>query len=388
MRNLFVLSLTAALAAACASTPRTPADTAPSMVMEPVVWTGGDSLLAPLLTQPELSEAKIDSLTERLGLDFYERLAIVSEDTTAPWMVRANALRVLAQNRVATELPTFATALATRDERVRIMAAAMLRDYLPIRPEATVEILAFALKDKSPRVQSAALEVLSDRDAAVLRAYLPNAASPELRNIALDLIRASEERGFALSGDTAGVLARSGPNGALLTFRPTTRWPQWEAAVGDLYLTLPRQQPVVVARGVEQVGNVVPAFFTADATTLVYEVNREVHTRILATGADTKIADGIAPRVLPFTNLVIYLRERPKDTRPTRDGAQLHYDVLRIPAAGGTSDLVGSLQTSTSYGRRGSYSPARWFRIIENEGNFYLSGENMEPFLLPSPFDK
>jgi hypothetical protein len=388
MRNLFVLSLTAVLTAACSSTQQSLGDTAPVMVMEPVAWPGGDSLLAPLLTQPELSEAKTDSLIERLGLDFYERLATISEDTTAPWMVRVNALRVLSQHRIATELPTFATALSTKDERVRISAAASMRDFLPIRPEATVELLAFALKDKSARVQSAALEVLSDRDADVLRAYLPNAASPALRGIALDLIRASEERGFALTGDSAGVLTRSGPNGSTLTFRPTTRWPQWEAAVGDLILTLPKQQPVVVARGVEQVGNVVPAFFTANDSTLVYEVNREIRARNVATGADIKLADGIAPRVLPFSNVVIFLRDRPKDARPTRDGSTLHYDVMRIPATGGTADLTGSLTTSVSHGRRGSYSPARWFRIIENEGNFYLSGENMEPFLLPSPFDK
>lgn len=324
----------------------------------------------------------------RLGAtDYEERLGIAAEDTTAPWLVRLNALKLLAQRGAVAQLPAFTESLKARDERVRVAAAAHMREFMSIRPEAAIDVLRFALRDPSIRVQTAALQVLGDRDIAVLREFLPRAKNEDVRKITLDLIRAGEERGAPLVAiDTLGTLERTTATGVKLTFRPTRRWPQWDAAVGDLIVTLPKQKPVVVAQGVEQVGKVVPAFFANDDKTLVYEVNREIHARDLAGGASKKIADGIAPRVLPFTNDVLYFVEQDKRRSITPNSIGTKYDLMRVPVAGGTPASIGAIGTNMLNNVKGNYSTVRWSRIEEQEGTFYLVGDMIEDFKLPSVF--
>jgi hypothetical protein len=235
-------------------------------------------------------------------------------------------------------------------------------------------------------VQTAALQVLADRDVGLLRDYLARTKNAELRTIAIDLIRAAEERGAPLVADANGIIERTTANGVKLTYRPTTRWPAWDASVGDLIVTPAGRKAVTVAKGVEVVGNVVPAFFTADGTTLVYEVNRTIHAHNLATGADVKLADGIAPRVLPFTSDVIYFVEARDKRMQTSDGFGTRYDAYRIPAAGGTAVAVGQFGASIRNNLKGAYSPTRWSRIEEEDGDFYLAGETITPLKLPNPF--
>lgn len=360
------------------------------MVADSVQWDR-DEDLAPVLVQPQLTPYVMEGAERvemRLGAaEFAERLGIVAEDTTAPWLVRLNALRLLADRGDVSELPSFVTALKASDERVRIAAVAGMREYMMVRPEAATAILAFALKDPSPRVQSAALQMLGDRDVKLLRDFYARSTNKELRIITMDLIRAAQERGAALvEKDTAGTLERSTSNGTILTFRPTTHWKKWDAAVGTLTVTLPRKKPLVIASGVEAVGKVVPAFFSTDGNTLVYELNRAIHARDLVSGADRKLADGIAPRVLPFTEDIIYMAEIPGKRIETPNSVGFKYQIMRVAMAGGTPQPIGQIGASALNDQKGNYSAIRWARIREQEGTFTLTGDMIDPFQLPSPF--
>ena len=386
--RVLVLSVVLAFGA-CASNPRSD-DPRRMTVTGPVEWND-DVDLAPVLVQPQLNQAEMSAaehVEARIGpLEFRERLGGIAEDTTAPWLVRLNALKLLAHRGATSELPVFVTALNARDERVRIAAVAAMREFMKIRPQSATAILAHALKDSSIHVQTTALQMLGDRDIRVLRDFLKRTQNREVRAIALDIVRAAEERGAPLEPkDSTGTLERTTANGAILTFRPTTRWPKWDAAVGEVSVTLPGKKPIVVAAGVEQVGNVVPAFFSSDGKTLVYELNREIHARDIETGADRKLAAGIAPRVLPFSDDVIYFTEAGTKRSKTPNSVSLKYDVMRMPVAGGTPVRIGQINARASNDLKGNYSNVRWSRVQEQEGSFTLVGEMLDPLPLPSPF--
>jgi hypothetical protein len=381
---LFVMVLALA---ACGGNP--PVEKAqPMVVTDSVVWNG-DPDLAPLLVRPQLGAAEWEAagrIEARIGGSaFLDRLGAAAEDNSAPWLVRLNALRVLENRRAVTQLGAFGAAMNASDERVRIASVAAMREFMGVSAASARQILVMGLHDPSPRVQTAALQVLADRDVEPLRDYLGRTKNAELRTIALDLIRAAEERGAPLVPDANGNIERVTASGVKLTYRPTTRWPAWDASVGELTVTPAGKKAALVAKGVEVVGNVVPAFFTSDGTTLVYEVDRTIHTYNLVTGADVKLADGIAPRILPFTNDVIYFVEDPDRRIETRDGFSLRYNVFRIPAAGGTATSIGQFGASLRQDLKGNYSAVRWSRIFEQDGEFYLSGPNIT-FRLPSPF--
>jgi hypothetical protein len=118
----------------------------------------------------------------------------------------------------------------------------------------------------------------------------------------------------------------------------------------------------------------------------VYEVKREIHARDLITGADRKLADGIAPRMLPFSNDVIYFTEVRAKRSETANSFGLKYDVMRLPITGGTATTVGQLNARALNDMKGNYSNLRWSRVQEQEGSFVLIGEMLDPFTLPSPF--
>jgi hypothetical protein len=278
------------------------------------------------------------------------------------------------------------TALRASDERVRIAAVGGMREFMTVRPDPAIEVLAIALKDPSTRVQTTALQILGDRDVELLREFYARSQNKEMRTITLDLIRVAEERGAPLVPGANGVLERATTAGAKLSFKPTTRWPEWDAAVGELTVTPAGGKPMLVASGVEVVGNVVPAFFTNEGKTLVYEKNRAIYARDLAGGEERKLADGIAPRVLPFTADVLYFSEVRNRRSETPNSFGLKYDVMRIPAAGGTAVSVGQVGANALNALKGNYSTVRWSRIEEQEGTFFLVGEMIDSFKLPSPF--
>jgi hypothetical protein len=109
--------------------------------------------------------------------------------------------------------------------------------------------------------------------------------------------------------------------------------------------------------------------------------------RDLTTNADRKLAAGIAPRILPFTTDVIYLREVRGKRSETPNSFGLKYDVLRQPTVGtDTAKVVGQIGAQALNNQKGNYATVRWMRIREDEGAFYLVGDMIEPFKLPNPF--
>jgi hypothetical protein len=362
----------------------------PEPVPDSVVWNA-DPELAPVLRYGYLTEAHgrtADSIGAQIGMkEYVKRLGLIAEDSANPWVVRANALKLLSNMRAVSELIAFGTALSAREERLRMTAVSAMRDYLIAAPATAMRILEMALDDPSPRVQARALEIIADRDVEVLRRYHARAQNAELRGVALDLIQAAEARGAPLTvKDSLGTLQRTLSSGIVIRFHPTQRWPQWDIAVGEVRVQMPGGQPIVVASNVEVVGNVIPAFMPPDSAVIVYEVNREIHVRSLRDNTDRKIADGIAPRILPFTNDVIFVRPRGGSRVTTPQGTGLRYEVVRSNLSGSASTVLGELDANAMNDLKGAASPVRWMRLHEVDGRFYLVGHTIKDFELPNPF--
>ena len=392
MRNRILLLSAALFVSACsAKQPVEQGPPLPAPLPDSVVWND-DVELAPLLRRSNFGQREIEA-AERVEIylgpmTYLERLAAVADDSAAPNVIRINALKLLTHRVAVPTLLVFNNALDSPDERVRMEAVSSMKEFLPAAPTTAIAILAKALRDPNPRIQARALELLSDRDAKVLRDYLAYARNEELRGVARDLLTAAESRGAPLVPvDSAGTLERTTDKGVVITFRPTTRWPQWDAAVGELFVRSPgEKQAVRVASNVEVVGNVVPAFVPHDSLAVVYEVNREIHVHSLTTHTDRKLANGIAPRVLPFTSDVIFFREVDDRSLSTPHDIPYRYQVIRIPIVGGTEMVIGEIKASARNDVKGNYSPVRWTRIREQNGKFYLVGDRIADFELPSPF--
>ncbi len=363
----------------------------PPPLPDSVVWNT-DPELAPLLRRSNFGVRELNA-AERVDVflgttEMDRRLGLVAEDSSNPAVIRINALQLLAHRKAVGQLFAFTAALRSPEERVRMAAVSAMRDFLPAAEGTAVAILERALRDPNPRIQARALELLSDRDVDVLRAYLPHTANQELRDVTRALIRVAESRGAALvPRDTAGTLEQVTESGVTITFRPVRRWPEWDAAIGEVSVTLPNKKRVVIANDVEVVGNVIPAFALGDSA-LVYETNREIHVRSLRDGADRKLADGIAPRIMPFTQDVIFFRKVDERTLPTPTDVPFRYHVLRISPAGGEETTLGEVKATTKNAVKGNYSPVRWSRIREMNGSFYIIGETMGEFGLPDPFGR
>ncbi|MBI4408545.1 MAG: hypothetical protein HY561_02475 [Gemmatimonadetes bacterium] len=343
-------------------------------------------VLAEAPLRPEQYQ-RIAELEAELGGALDELLTTVALDTTAPVFSRGNALLLLGERHAAAQLRAFRVALGAREPRVRAAAVVGLRGVLPLAPAKTVALLERALRDPETQVQARALESLGDTDAAVLRRYLAGTPPTQLRAVAEELLRVVEERGAPLGAPAeSGTLERVGPGGARLLFRPLRQWPQWEAAVGELHVGTPGRPPTLVAKDVEMVAYVVPAFFSSDGRYLVYESARQIRVRDLESGNERALGPGIAPRGFPFTDDLLFLRERPDASVRQGDDVVLSYQVLRAPFAGGEPTSLGELTAIVRGQRRGAYSPARWMRVREQEGVIYLEGEDVSSFRLPDPF--
>ncbi|HEY0809207.1 MAG TPA: HEAT repeat domain-containing protein [Longimicrobiales bacterium] len=393
MKNTTVLTLLTLLLGACGARQPATQTTAlpdPEPVPDSVVWNA-DPELAPVLRRGYLTERETEAaerIAQYIGVNEYiERLGEIAYDTANPWVVRANALKLLSDYPAVAELIVFRTALRAREERLRMTAVSAMKNYLLAAPSSAIAMLEVALDDPSPRVQQKALEILSDRDIDVLRRYVARTRNAELRGVAIDLVRAAEERGAPLTAkDSAGTLQRTTSAGITLSFRPTQRWPHWDVAVGELRLQMPGKQPVVVASNVEVVGGVIPAFIAPDSGALFYEANREIRVRSLRDNSDRKLADGVAPRIFPFTNDVLFLREIGDRKTITPQGTPLRYEVVRMPLSGVGSKVIGQLGANAQNAVKGGASPVRWMRLREIDGRFYLVGETIKDFELPSPF--
>lgn len=341
--------------------------------------------------------------------DFDARLARLVADSTMQPVVRANAVLLLGERRATHHLLAFWIALESPDVRVRGATAVALRGIINADERAGLRLARRALRDPEASVQARALEALADTDVDLLREYLASGPAPDVAKVATDLVRIAEERGAPLARAAAGdgvgpsgphvgakaaggddgaalVLSRTSASGPRVEFRALRHWPQWDAAVGELAIAPPGAAPVVVASEVEVVRGVVPAFFSVDGRFVVYETAREIRVRDLATGEERELGPGIAPRVVPFSDWFVFLREDPEGRQEDGDGAVLRYAVLRGSFTGQEVEEIGTLGATPSMGEHGYYSPARWMRVRERDGVFTLEGKSLGTFRLPDPF--
>ncbi len=316
--------------------------------------------------------------------EFDLKLGRLLSEATAPPLIRTNAILLLGDRRAPGLMP-YLNALSDQDERVRAAAVVALKNNLSESRDLE-GLVRGALEDRSTLVQTKALEALADLDVSTLRAYLARTTDTTLRQIATDLVSAAENRGAPLMvKDSTGRMEHTGPEGRVLIFKPTSRWPQWESSAGEVFVTTGKRDTTRVSGNVEAVANVVPAFFSIDGHYLVYETAREIHVRDLQTGADRLVGAGIAPRLLPFSESFVYLRQKGQATT-SGINTSFKYEVVRGWFAEARDKVTGEVTVNASFERKGYYSPARWMRIRESSGAFFLYGESMDLFRLPDPF--
>ncbi|HLU25480.1 MAG TPA: hypothetical protein VKZ58_07215 [Longimicrobiales bacterium] len=397
MRRLGSLAAVLAVSAyllGCSVRAASPGDPVPAAAADPVArWIE-------LLSVPYGQGNVLDTLAAELGGRLHWFLGYVVRDTTVPPIARANALLFLGERRAVDQISAFWFGLSAEEPMVRASAAVGLDGVLDAAERTAIGFLQLALEDPDRDVQARALETLADADVGLLRQYLARRPPADLEAIARNLVMVAEERGAPLepvgdgsNGTAEPTLARQSAHGPRLEFRPTRAWPQWEAAVGELLVTPPGGAPVLLARDVEVVRRVVPAFFSPDGRYVVYEVGREIRVRDLATGADRLVDSGIAPRVLPFTMDFVFLRKvrevqgeggKVDEGPPTT----IQYDVVRGSFEGDRLEVLGGLLAEVRTSVAGSYSPVRWMRVRERRDAFYLEGPGVTAFMLPDPFGR
>ena len=330
-------------------------------------------MLAPILRAPVLGRAQIEASDSAASLhnDFDARLARVAMDSSAPPLIRSNAVLLLADRRVP-KLPVYLAVLDAEDDRVRAAGVVALRPFLTQWPSA-IGLVRVALNDSSTLVQAKALETLSDNYVDDLRAYVQRTRDRDLRKIAEDLIRTGEERGAPLvPADSTGLLRRTTLTGQQITYRPAKRWGNWGVTLGVLELAQPGKAAVRISDSVEVVRNVVPAFVSAEGSHLVYEANRTIHVRDLASGTDHVIGPGIAPRLIPFSEAFLYLRARPAGKIQIANA--IEYDVVQSPFGGGAAQVIGLVTVEVKQDVHGRAAPVRWARVRESEWQLPADG--------------
>jgi hypothetical protein len=301
--------------------------------------------------------------------------------------VRANAAILLADRRAPIAVYLLRRQLLTSSsDALRAAAVIGLWKRSGESPEAARAVRA-AANDPSVQVRLNVVQALDVEDAALLREMLARERDPQVREIGGQLLVLFEARGAPLAPDSVGTLRASGPDSLpRIVFQPAVR-ADGGTAPGALWVEAPRAILVPLAQRVEEVAGVVPAFFNATRSSVVFEAEREIRIRDLRTGTTRTVGPGIAPRVLPFTEYFLFLEERRGERRESGPETALAYDVIRGSFGAARLERVGVLRAVARTDRFGGASPARWMVIGEVREGFVLRGPGITPFLLPNPFE-
>jgi hypothetical protein len=154
-------------------------------------------------------------------------------------------------------------------------------------------------------------------------------------------------------------------------------------AVGDLRVELPNAPDVPLAASAEVVGGVVPAFFSADRSHVVFEVDREIRVIDLGSRQVRSMGPGIAPRVVPFSQQFVFLREIPEARRESDQGTEIEYEVFRATFTNGQPEMIGTTAALARMQVYSNYSAVRWMVVGETRDGFALRGYGMADFALP-----
>ncbi|MQA90654.1 MAG: hypothetical protein GEU90_10525 [Gemmatimonas sp.] len=372
-----VRSAAALLLAGCGSNP--PPQLGPGQLfpMEVRQALGGD------WASPEYQQARVRLL--EMGPELDAILVDLIEDRRARTIARANAMVLLADRRSPIALPMLSRAVGYENEVLRSAAVLALSRIAPTS-DAAIELIRAATRDRSRTVRLNALQGLEIREVETIRALLEWEEDPEVRQVALQLLSLAEARGAALNPDRRGALRTAGgENEGQIVFRPVTYDSASMVARGDLRLELPEQPDLPLAASALVVANVVPAFFSSDRSAVVVEAADELRVADIDTRYVRSLGPGIAPRLIPFTQDFVFLRERIEERMQTRDGLELVYDVYRASFEDPETELIGELRAMQKTNVHGGESPVRWMVVGEEGEGFVLHGQNVTTFPLRTP---
>jgi hypothetical protein len=313
------------------------------------------------------------------------------DDESAEEHVRANAATLLADRGAPGTVDLLRRQLASSSSDVlRAAAVRILQRYEDTDPGARNAIRA-AAGDPSATVRLNVLQRLDVEDAPLVRSLLAREGDAQVRTIARQLLELLEARGARLVRDPRGDLRTSGRESApQIVFHPTWVDSVGGVEVGGLWVEMPgtSSQLVPLAQDVEVVDDVVPAFFDSGRSIIVYESGREVRVRDLRGGQTRSLGPGLAPRVIPFTEYIVFVREAPDGTRTDPEATVVDYEVMRASFSAGGPEVIGRLTARITPGVHRGASPVRWMVVGEASNAFVLRAPGfVEPFVLPGPFE-
>lgn len=320
---------------------------------------------------------------QQMGPELDPVLVGLARDREQRTGVRVNALLLLADRQSAAALPVLRSLLlADRSAAVRAAAVLALQRLDP-RPEEADRLLRIAVGDPARAVRLNALQALDIGDVETLRALLQKERDAEIRQVAMQLISVAEARGAPLVPDRLGALRTLATEvDPQIVFRPVRVDSAAEVALGDLRVELPSGRDVPLAPRAEVVAGVVPAFFSQDRSQVVVEADREIRVMDLASRRVRNLGPGIAPRVLPFTDQILFAREIAREPAP--QGTQLRYQLFRASFDGGAPEMIGELVAEARPGLHANYSPVRWMTVSETPDGFVLRAEGLTTFPIPT----
>lgn len=341
--------------------------------------------LAAERSSPEYLEA-LERL-EQMGPEADALLVALARDPSVKTTARANALSLLAERESPAALAALSTALLT-EEIPRLRSAAVLGlDRLADTSRVAANLIKTAVGDGSRAVRLNALQALEISEVETIRRVLESDGDREVRQVARQLVSLAESRGAPLAQDRRGAFRTTGGDtDPAIVFRPARLDSIAGHATGDLRIELPQGPDIPLTPAAEVVAGVVPAFFSPDRSRVVFERDREIHVVDLSTREVVSVGPGIAPRLIPFTEDFVYLREIPDGRLEESGSTSIRYRVYRSgfgPAA--APEPIGEIVARLRPELAGHYSPVRWMAVGESRDGFVLVGEGIRPFLLPAP---
>lgn len=327
---------------------------------------------------------------EVMGPELDAVLIGLVEDDTQDENVRANSVILLADRRAAGSMQLLRRQLmASPSDMVRVAAVHGLQRFAADSAGARNALRA-AAGDPSALVRLNVLQKLDVEDAPLIRGLLAREEDARVRTIARQLLELLEARGARLVRDPRGDLRTSGREEApQIVFHPTWRDSLGDVEVGALWVEIPGATGLVpLAQEVEVVDDVVPAFFNVERTLVVFEAGGEIRVRDLRSGATRTVGAGVAPRIIPFTDQIVFVRPVPGTVAAAGDAATVRYDVVRAGLAGGAPEVIGQLEATVRPDVHASASPVRWMVVGEaRNGGFVLRAPGVTPFELPGPYE-
>jgi hypothetical protein len=327
---------------------------------------------------------------EGMGPELDAVLIGLIEDEAADDHVRANAAVLLADRGVPGTVDLLRRQLTASSSDVLRGAAVRILQRFAADSVGARNALRAAAGDPSATVRLNVLQRLDVEDAPLVRSLLARESDPQVRTIARQLLELLEARGARLVRDARGDLRSTGrENTPQIVFHPTWVDSVGGVEVGALWVELPGASSLVpLAQDVEVVDEVVPAFFDPTRTIIVYESGREVRVRDLRSGDSRSLGPGVAPRVIPFTENVVFVREVPGGRRPDPAGTLVDYEVVRASFSAGAPEVVGQLTARVRPELHRGASPVRWMVVGEGRQGFVLRAPGVAPtFVLPGPFE-